>query len=118
MLTQQLRSIKWDTDTGVDGVDPVPDAPPGAADALRDREVGPRVVGGRAAICDDARVDGPARPARRILRGEMRCEAAGERERRTFRAFEGRPIFAARARLVDQRVSAKRTREQCAYYDR
>ena len=46
MLTQQLRSIKWDTDTGVDGVDPVPDAPPGAADALRDREVAARVVGG------------------------------------------------------------------------
>ena len=50
MLTQQLRSIKWDTDTGADGVGPVPAAPPGAADALRDREVGPRVVGGRAAI--------------------------------------------------------------------
>ena len=29
----------------------------------------------------------------------MRCETSGEGECRTFRAFEGRPIFAARDRL-------------------
>ena len=104
MLTQQLRSIKWNTDTGVDSVNLVPDAPPGAADALRDREVAARVVGRRRVVVHQhARVDGPARDARRVLRGEMRCEAAGERERLAFGAFEGRPIVAARARLVSSK---------------
>ena len=46
-MTQQLLSVEGDADARVDGVNLVPDAPPGAADALRDREVGPRVVGGR-----------------------------------------------------------------------
>ena len=35
--TQQLLAIEWDPDTRVDGVSLVPDAPPDAADVLRDR---------------------------------------------------------------------------------